>query len=59
MGTVGVVVVDPAGEVDAGLGERLELHAVEELAASAGVERLDEAVLPGRAQVDVESLDAA
>jgi len=46
---VGVVVVDPASEHDPSLGERVELLAVEELAASASVERLDEAVLPGRA----------
>ena len=59
MGTVGVVVVDPAGEHDPSLGERVELLAVEEFAAGAGVERLDEAVLPGRAWVDVEGLDAA
>ena len=51
MGTVGVVVVDPAGEHDPGLGERVELLAVEELASCAGVERFDEAVLPGRAGV--------
>ena len=56
---VGVVVVDPAGEHDPGLGERIELLPVEELASCAGVERLDEAVLPGRARVDVEGLDAA
>ena len=59
VGTVGVVVVDPAGEHDPGLGECVELLAVEELAASAGVERFDEAVLPRRAGVDVEGLDAA
>jgi len=59
VGTVGVVVVDPAGEHDPGLGERVELLAVEELAASASVERLDEAVLPRRARVDVQGLNAA
>ncbi len=59
MRPVGVVVVDPFGEHDPGLGERVELLAVEELAAGAGVERLDEAVLPGRAGVDVQGLDAA
>jgi hypothetical protein len=47
MRPVGVVVVDPAGEHDPGLGERVELLAVEELAAGAGVKRLGEAVLPG------------
>lgn len=59
MRPVGVVVVDPFGEHDPGLGERVELLAVEELASCAGVERLDEAVLPGRAGVDVQGLDAA
>ena len=59
MGSVGVVVVDPAGDDDAGLGERVELLAVEELAAGASVGRFDEAVLPGRAWVDGEGLDAA
>ena len=39
---VGVIVVDPAGEHDPGLGERVELLAVEELASCAGVERLDD-----------------
>jgi len=58
VGSVGVVVVDPAGEDDAGLGERVELLAVEELAAGASVERLVDPVLPGAARVDGVSLDA-
>ena len=59
MRPVGVVVVDPAGEHDPGLGERVELLAVKELLTEGGVERFDEAVLPGRAGVDVQGLDAA
>ncbi len=58
MGSVGVVVVDPAGEDDPGLGERVELLAVEELAAGASVERLVDPVLPGAARVDGDGLDA-
>jgi len=58
VGSVGVVVVDPAGDDDAGLGELVELLAVEELAAGASVGRFDEAVLPGRARIDGVSLDA-
>ena len=42
-----------------GLGERVELRAVEGLTSCAGVEGLDEAILPRRARVDVEGLDAA
>ena len=56
VGTVGVVVVDPTGEHDPGLGERVELLAVEELVSCAGVERFDKAVLPRRAWVDVMKL---
>jgi len=56
---VGIVVVDRASEHDPGLGERLELLTVEELAAGGGVEGLDESVLPGRTRVDVEGFDAA
>lgn len=59
VGSVGVVVLDPIGDDDPGFGERVELLAVKELLAEGGVERLDEAVLPGRARIDVEGLDAA
>jgi len=59
VGSVGVVVLDPIGDDDPGFGERVELLAVKELLAEGGVERLDEAVLPGRARIDVEGLDVA
>lgn len=59
MRPVAFVVVDTGDEHDSGIGERVELLAIEALAAGAGVERLDEAVLLGRAGFDVEGLDAA
>ena len=58
MGTLLVVDADPVGDDDAGLGERVELLAVETLVPEAGVKGLDVAVLPGRARVDVEGADA-
>lgn len=51
---VGVVFVDSASGGDAGLRERAEVLAVEELTVGAVVERLDEAVLPGQAGDDIE-----
>ena len=59
MRPVGVVVVDPFGEHDPGLGERVELLAVESLVPEAAVKGFDVAVLPGRARVDGEGADAA
>ena len=59
VGTLLVVDGDPVGDDDAGLGERVELLAVEALVPEAGVKGLDVAVLPGRARVDVEGADAA
>jgi hypothetical protein len=57
--TTVVIVVDPASGFAPGLGERVELLALDELAASANVELLDEAVLPRSAWVGVEGNDAA
>ena len=59
MGTLLVVDTNPVGDDDAGLGERIELLAVEALIPEAGVKGLDVTVLPGRARVDVERTDAA
>ena len=56
---VGVIVLDPVGDDDPSLGERVELLAIKELFAEGGVEALDEAVLPRRARVDVQGLNAA
>ena len=58
MRAVGVVVVDSTSEHDPGLGERVELLAVEQLASCAGFERLDDPVLPGAAGGDGDGLDA-
>ena len=57
VGTVGVVVVDPAGEHDPGLGERVELLAIKELFAEGGVEALDEAVFLGFAGINLMPLN--
>lgn len=57
--TLLVVDTNPVGDDDAGLGERIELLAVEALIPEAGVKGLDVTVLPGRARVDVERTDAA
>ena len=58
MRAVGVVVVDSTSEHDPGLGERVELLAVEQLASCAGFERLDDPVLSGAAGGDGDGLDA-
>ena len=58
VGTLLVVDGDPVGDDDAGLGERVELLAVEALIPEAGVVALDDPVLPGRAGVDGERADA-
>ena len=58
VGTLLVVDGDPVGDDDAGLGERVELLAVEALIPEAGVVALDDPVLPGRAGVDGDGLDA-
>lgn len=57
--TLLVVDADPVGDDDAGLGERVELLAVEALGPEAGVKGFDVTVLPRRARVDVERADAA
>ena len=57
--TVGVVLVDPVGEDDAGLGERVWLLTILALIPEAGVKGLNIAVLPRRAWVDIEGADAA
>ena len=59
MGSFLFVEVDPVGDDDARLGQRVELVAVEAFAAEAGAEVLDEAVLLGRAEVDVEHVNDA
>ena len=59
VGTLLVVDGDPVGDDDAGLGERVELLAVEALVPEAGVKGFNVTVLPGRARVDVERTDAA
>ena len=53
MGPDGVVVAPPAFDDDLGFAQRVEDLAVEQFVAQAGVERLDEAVLPGAAWRDV------
>ena len=59
VGTLLIVDADPVGDDDAGLGERVELLAVEAFVTEAGVKGFDVTVLPGRAGVDVERTDAA
>ena len=59
VGPLLVVEADPVGDDDAGLGERVELLAVEALVPEAGVKGFDVTVLPRRARVDVERADAA
>ncbi len=49
----GVVSVPPVSDQDHGLGQVPELGEREQLVAHAGVVRLDERVLPGRARLDV------
>ena len=58
VGTLLVVDGDPVGDDDAGLGERVELLAVEALIPEAGVVALDDPVLPGAAWFDGDGLDA-
>jgi hypothetical protein len=53
VGPFNVVDADPVGDDDPGLGERVELLAVEELAAGAAVKGLNVTVLPRRAGGDV------
>ncbi len=59
VGPLLVVEADPVGDDDAGLGERVELLAVEAFVPEAGVKGFDVTVLPRRARVDVERADAA
>jgi hypothetical protein len=59
MGSFLFVEVDPVGDDDARLGQRVKLVAVEAFAAEAGAEVLDEAVLLGRAEFDVGHVNDA
>lgn len=59
VGTLHVVDGDPVRDDDTGLGEGIELVAVQALVAEEGVKGLDVVVLTGRARVDVEGADAA
>ena len=54
----GVEVPPPAFDDDLRFGEGVEYLAVEEFVAQPGIERLDEAVLPGAAGCDVGGLRA-
>jgi hypothetical protein len=57
MGSVSVVVLLPAGDLGAGVGQGREKHFVQELIAEPPVEAFDEAVLHGLSGCDVVPVD--